>query len=240
MCPDYNVEGSACYSSGVNDTAKARLAFIFDLDGVLVHSMPLHTLAWEEYLAGLGIKVDDLEARMHGKRNAELVNDLISSDLAEDVVFEHGAAKEELWRQMVLRNGVDRYRIPGLIEFLQRCRSVPMAIASNAEPQNIDFVLDRYGLRKFFLTAVNGMEVSRPKPFPDVYLEAARRLSTEPDNCIVFEDSPTGVQAGLAAGMRVVGLETTSKNLEGTVLQVEDFRDPKLVEWLEHAGVIFE
>ena len=216
----------------MNDQTGPRLAFIFDLDGVLVHSMPLHVLAWEEYLAGLGITVDDLERRMHGKRNAELVNDLIGTDLAEDTVFNHGAKKEALFREMILRNGLDAYRIPGLNDFLARHPDTPNAVASNAEPQNIDFVLDRYGLREFFPVTVNGFEVSRPKPFPDIYLEAARRLNVEPANCVVFEDSPTGLQAGVAAGMEVVGVETSSAELKGAVLRIKDFTDPKLEEWL--------
>ncbi len=216
----------------MNRRGAGQLAFIFDLDGVLINSMPLHVLAWEEYLAGLGIRVDDLERRMHGKRNAELVNDLIGSGLAEDVVFQHGAAKEQLWRDMVLRNGIEEYRIPGLVEFLERHKDVPRAVASNAEPQNIDFVLDHYKLRRFFPVAVNGLEVSRPKPFPDVYLEAARRLGTDARDCIVFEDSPTGLQAGIEAGMRVVAMETTSSQFEGAAVQVKDFQDPRLETWL--------
>jgi HAD superfamily hydrolase (TIGR01509 family) len=212
--------------------ASGRLAFIFDLDGVLVNSMPLHVLAWERYLANLNIQVEDLERRMHGKRNAELVNDLIGSGLPEEVIFQHGAAKEQLWRDMLLAEGIDRYRIRGLPEFLERHRDVPKGVASNAEPQNIDFVLDHYQLRPFFQAAVNGLEVRRPKPFPDVYLEAARRLGAEPRDCIVFEDSPTGLQAGLDAGMQVVGVETTSTEFDGAALQVKDFADPKLDNWL--------
>ena len=185
-----------CYSLGVN----GRLAFIFDLDGVLVNSMPLHVVAWERYLERLGIQVEDLETRMHGRRNEELVYDLIASDLPADTVFAHGAAKEQLWRDLLLEDGIERYRIPGLTEFLERHIKVPKAIASNAEPQNIEFVLEHYGLQRFFDIAVNGLEVARPKPFPDVYLEAARRLKRQPAECIVFEDSPTGLEAAIAAG----------------------------------------
>ncbi len=222
----------ACYSSGVNRGKARHLAFIFDLDGVLINSMPLHVLAWQEYLANLGIRVEDLERRMHGKRNAELVEDLIGSGLDDEVVFRHGAAKEQLWRDMVLRNGIEEYRIPGLVEFLERHEDVPKAVASNAEPQNIDFVLDHYNLRRFFRVAVNGLEVSRPKPFPDVYLEAARRLGADPRDCVVFEDSPTGLQAGIEAGMKVVGIETTSTELGGAAIQVKGFLDPRLERWL--------
>ncbi len=205
------------------------------MDGVLVHSMPLHTLAWERYLAGLGITVENLEQRMHGKRNSELVRDLIDANLPADVIFHHGAEKERLFREMMIEDGFGQYAIPGVREFLERHRALPKAVASNAEPQNIDFVLDRFGLREYFPVTVNGMQVARPKPFPDVYLEAARQLQVPPQRCVVFEDSPTGVTAAIAAGMRVVGVETTPTTFEGIQLKIKDFCDPQLEEWMAGA-----
>lgn len=169
---------------------------------------------------------------MHGKRNEELVNDLIGSGLSTEVVFQHGASKEQLWRDMLTEEGVDSFRIAGLAEFLERNQRVPKAVASNAEPQNIEFVLTRYDLAQFFPIQVSGFDVKRPKPFPDIYLEAARRLGKTPADCVVFEDSPTGLAAGVAAGMRVVGIETTSTDLGGASLQVKDFADKRLEEWL--------
>lgn len=209
-----------------------RLAFIFDLDGVLIHSMPLHVVAWERYLESLGIEVAEVEQRMHGKRNAELVRDLIGADLPEQAVFDHGAAKERLFRSMVLEAGVERYRVPGLLEFLERHADIPKAVGSNAEPANIDFVLDRFELRRFFDVAVNGLQVKRPKPFPDIYLEAAAQLHAEPRDCIVFEDSPVGIEAARAAGMKVVGVETTPASFQGVDLHIKDFFDPRLEPWV--------
>jgi beta-phosphoglucomutase-like phosphatase (HAD superfamily) len=205
---------------------------IFDLDGVLIHSMPLHILAWERYLEGLGIHPANVEQRMHGKRNAELVRDLINGDLSDETVFAHGAAKERLFRSMVVEAGVERFRVPGVVEFLERHPEVPKAVGSNAEPANIEFVLDRFGLRHFFKVTVNGLQVKRPKPFPDIYLEAAAQLKMEPRDCIVFEDSPVGVEAGRAAGMRVVGVETTPTDFHGLDLRIKDFFDPQLEPWI--------
>jgi HAD superfamily hydrolase (TIGR01509 family) len=202
------------------------------MDGVLVHSMPLHTLAWERHLAKLGISVENLEQRMHGKRNSELVRDLIDANLPEDVIFRHGAEKEQLFRELMIADGLGRYEIPGIREFLERYKDLPKAVASNAEPQNIDFVLDRLDLRRYFPVTVNGMQVARPKPFPDVYLEAARQLNTAPAQCIVFEDSPTGVDAARAAGMRVVAVETTPTTFQGVQLEINDFLDPALDPWM--------
>jgi beta-phosphoglucomutase len=218
-------------------TSKASpLALIFDMDGVLVNSMPLHTLAWKRYLAGLGITIENLEQRMHGKRNSELVRDLIDAKLPEDLIFHHGAEKERLFREMMMAEGLQHYAIPGVHEFLERHRGVPKAVASNGEPQNIDFVLDSFGLREYFPVTVNGMQVVRPKPFPDVFLEAARQLNTAPQHCIVFEDSPTGVTAARAAGMRVVGVETTPTTFQGIDLKIKDFRDPALEAWLSETA----
>jgi beta-phosphoglucomutase len=216
----------------VNEAPKRQIAMIFDLDGVLVHSMPLHLRAWENYLQKIGVYVDDLERRMHGKRNAELVRDLLGNDLPKDVVFEHGASKERLFREM-LGADTNRYRVAGVFEFLERHGDVPKAVASNAEPANIEFVLDRFGLAQFFQVRIDGFQVSRPKPFPDIYLKAAEELQTPSKNCIVFEDSPTGLQAGRAAGMRIVGVETTPTEFGAVDLHVKDFLDPQLEPWLQ-------
>ncbi len=237
VSPWFRIDSSLCFAT-IKETLPiantSPLAFIFDMDGVLVHSMPLHTLAWERYLAGLGITVTDLEQRMHGKRNSELVRDLIDPNLSAEVIFHHGAEKERLFREMMIEDGLAQYAIPGIQEFLARHKDIPKAVASNAEPQNIDFVLDRFHLRDYFPITVNGMQVARPKPFPDVFLEAARRLNTPPQHCIVFEDSPTGVTAAIAAGMRVVGVETTPTTFQGISLKIKDFNDPDLETWLKN------
>jgi len=221
----------------VNEAAKRQIAMIFDLDGVLVHSMPLHVFAWEHYLQKLGVHVDDLEHRMHGKRNAELVRDLLGKQLTDDVVFEHGASKERLFREM-LGTDTNRYRVPGVFDFLKRHRDVPKAVASNAEPANIEFVLERFDLAQFFHVSIDGFQVNRPKPFPEIYFKVAAELRTEPKNCIVFEDSPTGLQAGRAAGMRVVGVETTPAELGAVDLHVRDFLDPQLEPWIQAQTVL--
>jgi beta-phosphoglucomutase len=213
------------------NNSKTRLAFLFDMDGVLINSMPLHTKAWEVYLEGLGLKVKDLEMRMHGKRNPELVRDMIGKELSDDIVFEHGAAKERLFREMMAAQ-LDTYRIPGLVDFLERYPDIPKAVASNAERANIDFTLERLGLRQYFQVMVDGWEVKRPKPFPDIYLLAAERLGVSPSDCIVFEDSPTGAAAGTAAKMRTVAVETIPAEFTGVDLVVADFLDPKLQPWL--------
>jgi HAD superfamily hydrolase (TIGR01509 family) len=107
-----------------------------------------------------------------------------------------------------------------------------MAVATNAEPQNVDFVLDRAGLRQYFRVVVDGHQVSHPKPHPEIYLRAAELLGTAPANCIVLEDSHTGVAAARAAGMRVAGLGTTFVNLPGADVIADNFCNGILTSWL--------
>lgn len=207
-------------------------AIVFDLDGVVIDSMPMHTEAWRRYLHGLGIECDDIEPRMHGRRNDEIVADFIGANLAPEAVFAHGAAKEQLYRDM-MRPALLAHLVPGVVEFLASSNGSPIGLASNAEPANIDFVLDGAGLRQWFRVIVDGHQVDRPKPFPDIYLRAAYLLGVAPADCIVFEDSPAGAAAARAAGARVVGVETHSADLSGVDLSIRDFRDPALKEWLE-------
>jgi HAD superfamily hydrolase (TIGR01509 family) len=132
----------------------------------------------------------------------------------------------------MIASRIENMLVPGLREFLEKHRNLPMAVASNAEPENVDFLLDEAGLRPLFRAVVNGHQVSRPKPFPDVYLLAAKLLAVEPAECAVFEDSPAGTAAGAAAGMRVVGIRTTYANLPDTVLTVDNFCSRELDSWL--------
>ena len=107
-----------------------------------------------------------------------------------------------------------------------------LPISSNAEPENVAFVLDRAGLRPYFRAVVDGHQAILPKPHPDIYLRAATLLKVAPANCIVIEDSPTGVAAAKAAGMKVIGLRTTYVNLRETGLNADNFKSGDLTSWL--------
>jgi HAD superfamily hydrolase (TIGR01509 family) len=213
-------------------TLNPELALLFDLDGVVVDSMPTHTLAWGRYLEANGIDPRDVEARMHGKRNDDLVRDLFGVHLDEHAIFEHGAAKERLFREMIGET-LEAKLVPGIREFLEEAsETVPLAVGTNAEPANVDFILNGAGIRKYFRAIVDGSQVARAKPAPDVYLRGAELLDVAPANCIVFEDSPVGIQAARAAGMRVVGLLTHASSLEDVDIAVPDFDCPELESWL--------
>ena len=208
------------------------LALIFDMDGVIVDSNPLHRDAWTEFNRRQGLATtDEMLERMYGRRNDQIVRDFFGDGISDEVVAAHGAAKEEIYREM-LAGRIEATLVPGLRSFLDLAADVPKAVATNAEPENVNFVLERTGLRSYFRAVVDGHQVSRPKPDPEIYLRAASLLEIPPANCIVLEDSHTGVAAGKAAGMRVIGIGTTYVNLPGADIMADNFCNGILVSWL--------
>jgi len=206
------------------------------MDGVIIDSNPWHRIAWTEYTHRHGVEMTEaMQQRMYGKRNDEIIRDFLGAHLDDGEVFAHGAAKEALYREF-MKPRTGESLVPGIREFLARYRNLELAVATNAEGANVDFVLDATGLRPFFRTILNGHQVTHPKPHPEIYLRAAEALQVPPEECIVFEDSHTGVEAGLAAGMRVVGVGTTHDDLHGVSLLIGDFNDPALEAWLTENG----
>lgn len=209
------------------------LALIFDMDGVIVHSNPLHREAWAAFNRRYGLETTDaMLERMYGRRNDQIVRDFFGEDLPEAEVAARGAAKEEIYREM-LATRIEQTLVPGLRAFLDLYRGAPMALATNAEPENVDFVLDGAGLRPYFHVVVDGHQVTHPKPHPEIYLRTADLLQIAPANCIVLEDSHTGIAAARTAGMRVAGIGTTSVNLPGADIMADNFCNGFLTSWLK-------
>jgi HAD superfamily hydrolase (TIGR01509 family) len=208
-------------------------ALIFDLDGVIVDSNPVHIVCWREYLRRNGIAAPEgFEQRMFGRRNDDIVRDLFGDGLEPEEVARHGADKEAFYRE-TMGPALRDHLLPGLTAFLERHRDRPMAVATNGEPANAAFVLDAGGLRAYFRAVVDGHQVERPKPDPQIYLRTAEILRVRPQECVVFEDSYAGVAAAAAAGARVVGVTTTHADLPGVELRIQDFLDPRLEPWLQ-------
>ena len=208
------------------------MALILDMDGVIIHSNPVHCQAWSIYNRRFGIETDEsMQERMYGKRNDEIVRDFLGSNLTAEEVREHGAAKERLYREL-MADSMQEALVPGLREFLDGYAQAPIGLATNAEPENVNFVLDGAGLREYFRAVVDGHQVRNPKPDPEVFLRAAERLQVPAHDCIVFEDSLPGLEAARNGGMRAVGLKTTHSSLPQADLSIDNFLSPDLEPWL--------
>lgn len=218
--------------AGAASWLQPGMAMVLDMDGVIVNSNPLHTTAWTVYTRRHGIEAGESAAeRMYGRRNDEIVADFFGPQLSAEEIAAHGAAKEKLYREMLAPNFAESL-VPGVRNLLERHSGEPVGMATNAEPANVDFVLDKAGLRAYFRVIVDGHQVRHAKPHPEIYLVAARRLSVPPRNCIVFEDSFSGIEAARAAGTRIVGLRTTHRELPGAELAIDDFLSTELEPWL--------
>jgi beta-phosphoglucomutase family hydrolase len=218
------------------ELAKDIQALIFDMDGVIVDSMPYHERAWEIYLSGRGVDPAALNSRMHGKHNDALIREFFGAGLGEAEVRRMGEEKEAIYRELVGPE-LETALVPGVRRFLAQTAGYAKAVASNAEPRNVRFVLEAAELGQHFRVVLDGYQVRQGKPHPEIYLKSAAALGLEPAACLVFEDSQTGIDAARAAGMNVVAVNTHRTALSGWALEIESFEDPQLEPWLPSVSV---
>lgn len=178
--------------------------YIFDLDGTLVDTMPLHFRAWDAAMrhAGLQCPLDeDLFYSLGGvptRRVAELIAAHYQLTIDPDAVFHH---KENLFRQL---QG-DARLIGPVVEFARRVAAVrPVSIASGGPREIVRRSLELAGLAPLFKVVVTADDVEHGKPAPDMFLRAARLMGVPPGDCLVFEDAEPGMRAAEAAGMKWV------------------------------------
>ena len=185
-------------------------AAIFDMDGVIVDNHRYHLEAWKQYSVANGIPFNEEEFRVKhfGKNNHNILSALLNREISAREAFELGEAKEALYRE-IYRPHIEP--TSGLIGFLNvlRRNGCKLAVGTSANRPNLDFVLDALDIRFFFDTLVDASMVSRSKPDPEIFLNAANNLKVNPETCVVFEDSVSGINAAKAAGMVVVALLTT-------------------------------
>ncbi|HSK10375.1 MAG TPA: HAD family phosphatase [Vicinamibacterales bacterium] len=176
-------------------------AVIFDMDGVLLDSEPVHYEATCEFLAELGITYTAAEDEdFFGRTDRDVFRAL----RARYGLADHEDALAEAWTVRALPLLRARVQpLPGVPDVLHQlqARGLRLALASSSAPAIIAASLEALGIADVFETRVSGHDVARGKPSPDIFLEAARRLGLPPSACIVVEDSHNGLQAARAAGI---------------------------------------
>ena len=211
-------------------------AILFDIDGTLIDSDPIHVAVFADLLAEHGQEIDEafyLE-HVHGRLNADVFAELLPD---EDPEAMSDLKEAEYRRRLERHSDIDR-RVPGVTAFIGRCEGLGLKLAAvtNAPRDNAPASLAAVGLADRFETLVVAADVPRGKPAPDPYLEAMRRLGVTPERCLIFEDSPSGIAAGLAAGAQVIGLSTSLSRDEvaslGVDLVIANYNDPALDAYL--------
>lgn len=182
---------------------------IFDMDGVIVHSNPAHEETIKEFCKKHERDVTDEFFRNHifGRTNKEWIPELFGN-IPDETLTAYAEEKESMFR--------DRFKpssavIKGVHSFLETLneKSIPCVLATSAPGKNADYILDSLNIRKHFGAILDSSHVAKGKPEPEVYLKAAKALNLPPVQCIVFEDSLAGVEAGRRAGAHVIGITST-------------------------------
>lgn len=183
---------------------------IFDWDGVIIDSSAQHERSWELLAAEIEKPLPEGHfKRGFGKKNEAIIPDLGWAVEAAEV-HALGLRKEELYRELIRRDGVTP--LPGARELLELLEGagVSCAVGSSTHRANIEAIFEMTGLGRFFRAVVTGEDVVHGKPAPDVFLAAADRLGADPLKCVVFEDALVGIAAAHAGRMKCVAVATTN------------------------------
>ncbi len=172
---------------------------IFDCDGTLIDSMPLHMLAWEYSVSVQGGRWD--YPYFYSKKGMpdKAIIDLYNSQFG----FSLDYLRTTKLKDDYFRSRADQLKpIEPVVDVALRYRNIlPMAVASGSTRANVEFQLKAIGVLQYFHVIVTADDGIRPKPSPDIFVEAARRLGVAPNECQVFEDADLGLEAARSAGM---------------------------------------
>ena len=190
----------------------AKLGVIFDMDGVLVDSYRAHYQSWKMLAAAHGLSLTEAQfASTFGRPSREIIADRWAAhEFTERQILAMDAEKEATYRKIVSQ---DLPAMEGIVELLDSLHAAgfALAIGSSGPPGNVELVMEKLGRRELFAATVNGSDVTRGKPDPQVFLIAAERLGLPPENCAVIEDASAGIAAARTAGMTAIGLVSTGR-----------------------------
>ena len=206
---------------------------IFDLDGVLVWSVPMHWRAYQKTFAAEGRELS-LEEYMRvgtGASREEVIRRILG-DLPESKIQFLMAEKERHVREYL--RDQDLETIPGSLDFVRQVRARDAKTAVATASRNPEMVLRAVGALELFDAIIGRGMVKRSKPHPDLYLRAGEEMGTPPAECLVIEDSPVGIEAAHTAGMRVLALTTTEEAscLSRADAVFKSFAEIPIEEWI--------
>jgi beta-phosphoglucomutase-like phosphatase (HAD superfamily) len=192
-------------SQSTNNTIAAA---IFDFDGTLVDTMPLHFEAYRRVLAELDIvlSADDFYANIGGNAR-ETIPKFLRGRHCPYSTDEIHARKKEMVNRLLVESPIPILETAKLLPVFSR--RLPMALVSSGSRPGIEIVLARLDWEQYFSVVITGEDAARGKPSPDLFLLAADKLNVPPGTCIVFEDTDAGLEAARGAGMRPFDVRAT-------------------------------
>jgi HAD superfamily hydrolase (TIGR01509 family) len=205
-------------------------AIIFDLDGVLINSEPLHLAAWQDTLKQYELSFNPAwYKRWVGIQDRKLGDYLVSNyDLAitnEQILQQ----KTERYQKLLKKATFSSHELQKKLKKLYKW---PLGLATSSPKIEVSLMLNKIGLDDIFKVIITGDDVIESKPAPECYLEVAKRLKVPSQNCLVIEDSPAGIQAGKSAGMMVIAI---TSNFSKHTLHAADYifkSTVKAISWI--------
>jgi beta-phosphoglucomutase family hydrolase len=180
-------------------------AVIFDMDGVIVDSEPMHIEAEKQTLLKHGVKITTEELRTYTGTTAEFeFNDLIRKYKLNTTAETLFSEKEDILFRLLEERTEPTKGVIDLIKNLKQ-HGFKLGIATSGHMKLAHYYLDKLGVEPLFDTVVCAEDISRSKPDPEIFLKAAQRLGMEPAECIVIEDAKLGIEAAIKAGMKCIG-----------------------------------
>jgi HAD superfamily hydrolase (TIGR01509 family) len=212
----------------INNKNTMLTAILFDLDGTIVNTDPIHYIAWREMLKNYSIEIDEnfYKSRISGRLNPAIIKDILPQLSPEEGV-KLAEEKEALFREFA----PDLQPLAGFYQLIEwtKTHQLKRALVTNAPRLNVQFMLKALGIKEAFHTVVIAGEDIAGKPDPAPYQVALNNLGIQATNAIALEDSPSGIRSAVGAGIRTIGIASTHNLLglqeNGAFMAIPDFTD---------------
>ncbi|MCV3213213.1 HAD-IA family hydrolase [Plectonema radiosum NIES-515] len=206
-------------------------AILFDLDGTIVNTDPIHYIAWREMLKNYRIEIDEnfYKSRISGRLNPAIIKDILPQLSPEDGV-KLAEEKEALFREFA----PDLQPLAGFSQLIEwtKIHQLKRALVTNAPRLNVEFMLEVLGIKEAFHTVVIAGEDIAGKPDPAPYQVALNNLGIQATDAIALEDSPSGIRSAIGAGIGTIGIASTHNGQVlqeiGAFMAIPDFTDLQL------------
>ena len=193
---------------------KIHTCALFDLDGVIVDTANYHFLAWKKIASNFGFELSkENNEKLKGVSRTKCLNiilELSNFDLNENSFNYYLKKKNEIYLDYI-KNINSENILPGILKTLNYLKEKNIMIGIGSASKNARFIIEKLKIGPFFDVIVDGNQIVNSKPDPEVFLKGSKALGVLPENCVVFEDSDSGIQAAKAAKMTAIAIGTPDK-----------------------------
>jgi len=205
---------------------------IFDMDGVIIDSNPYHRIAWNNFLKRNNVEINDstFKELIFGTTGVDAIDKLFNNKYSRHELENFTIEIDSEYRD-IIRTSNNIEPVNGVIKFMKSIsdKNYKMAIATSAPTENVDLILNKFMIFNYFDLVIDKTQISKGKPNPEIYLKAVQGLGLRKANCIVFEDSISGIISAKNADLIVIGVTTSHTNNElinvGATLCINDFSE---------------